>query len=107
MSYLPLLRKSLMVSVVASGLWVAGLALLLAAFSYHYDQARQQHRPLSTQLNQCSFATALWASFTLVALGLAATSQTWWEAILWSVFSLVTFYQMITRWRTMARAEDG
>ena len=74
--------------VLTNSLWIVGLALLLAAFSYHYNEAVVHERPLREQLSRRSFRSAAWISAILVTTGLAATSASVWEAALWSLFTL-------------------
>ena len=73
--------------VLSNALWIAGLALLLAAFSYQYYEATLQGRALKEQLSESSFVLVAWIAATLVTAGLAATSDAVWEAILWLLFT--------------------
>ena len=87
-------------TVVTNGLWIVGLAVLLAAFSYHYDVARRAERPLKEQLQQNSFARFAWIGVTLLGAGLAATSHELWEGAIWIVFALYAVYNTVRVWRT-------
>lgn len=89
----------MVITVLTNGLWLVGLAVLLAAFSYHYNEARQSERPLKRQLQQRSFALAAWVSLSLIGAGLAATSQQWWEAGIWILFTLYAVYNTVVAWR--------
>lgn len=82
--------ENLALSVLYNSFWIVGLALLLAAFSYHYDRAQRSDRPLRTQLGARSFVIVAWTSMLLVSIGLAATSTRWWETIIWSAFAIVS-----------------
>ena len=93
-------------SVVANSFWIIGLAILLAAFSYHYDQAQRRRRPLRVQLRQRSFVGAAWIATTLVAVGLAGTSNAVWEAIIWSIFALISLYNALSTRRTHSRVSE-
>ena len=87
-------------TVLTNGLWITGLAVLLAAFSYHYDEARQTGRPLKRQLQQNSFARFAWIGVILIGAGLAATSKEVWEAVIWIAFTLYAVYNTVRVWRT-------
>lgn len=84
--------------------WIVGLALLLAAFSYHYDLAQRQERPLSAQLYSRSFVVSAWISLALVGIGAAGTSQRIWEAALWIVLTLLAAWRAFSTWRSPASA---
>jgi len=86
--------------ILTNGLWIAGLAVLLAAFSYHYDVARRTGRPLKRQLQRRTFARVAWIGVTLVGAGLAATSREVWEAGVWIAFTLYALYNAARVWRT-------
>ena len=66
-------------SLFFNSFWIVGLALLLAAFSYHYWVAQTTQLSLKEQLNTQPFQQLFWLSFVLVGIGLVGTSTTWWE----------------------------
>ena len=75
-------------SVIFNSLWILGLAVLLAAFSYHYWVAAVSERPLREQLRKPGFLRFMWAALLLVCIGLAGTSQQLWEIVIWGVLAL-------------------
>ena len=79
-------------AVIINSFWIFGLALLLAAFSYHYWAAQQNQRRLNEQLALPAFTQMYWISIFLITIGLAGTSQQTWEAILWIAFSIWSLY---------------
>jgi hypothetical protein len=83
------------VSVFMNSFWIVGAAVLLASFSYQYAQA--QPASLRERLSQPSFLRFIWVGFTCIAIGLAGTSQTVWESILWSIFVLIGLVNIIKR----------
>jgi len=89
----------MVITVLTNALWVVGLAVLLAAFSYHYDEARRAERPLKRQLQGRSFARAAWIGVALIGAGLAATSQVVWEAGIWILFTLYAVFSTVRAWR--------
>ena len=63
-------------TVVSHALWISGLVVLLAAFSWQRwaaGEGRETKRP----------GLALNLGLILVCAGLAATGRAWWERILW------------------------
>ena len=92
-------------TVLTNGLWIAGLAVLLAAFSYHYDEARRRERPLKRQLQRRAFARTAWIGVALIGAGLAATSREVWEAGIWIAFTLYAAYGGARAWRTRSQEE--
>ena len=89
-----------MLSVLFNSFWIVGLALLLAAFSYQYDQAQRLNRPLRHQLRSSSFTLVAWISVALVGIGLAGTSSSIWETILWIAFTLYCVINATGGWRS-------
>jgi hypothetical protein len=83
-------------SVFINALWIIGLAVLLASFSYHYWLAAEEKRPLKVQLNQPPFQKTLWLGFLLITFGLIGTSQRPWETVIWTFFALYSVYNLIT-----------
>ena len=79
-------------SLFFNSLWVAGVSLLLAAFSYYYWVANQEERKLRIQLSRPQFLRFFWLSLILIALGLAGTSQTTWEIAIWIILALASLY---------------
>lgn len=85
-------------SLIINSFWVLGLAIILAAFSYHHWAAHEAGRSLREQLNQNSFQFFAWLGFTLVAVGLAGTSRQTWEMVVWILFALAgAFYAWQSR----------
>ncbi len=76
-------------SVFFNGLWLVGSAVLLAGLSWHYWQAGEHKRPFRQQFQQPSFAQTGWIGLSLVTMGLAGTSSTTWETVLWVIGTAV------------------
>jgi len=74
-------------SVFFNGLWIVGLAVLLAGFSYHYWLAQQEDRRLIEQLQGSAFRKFFWLGLAFVGGGLAGTSDEAWELIIWNLFT--------------------
>ena len=70
--------------VFTHSLWIVGLSIALAAFSYHDWLRRELSRPLRRQLREPSFRCPLNVGFLLVAAALVLLeSSRWWERALW------------------------
>lgn len=83
-------------SVFINSLWILGLAILLASFSYQYWLATEAKRPLRAQLNTATFQKTFWLGFSFIGAGLIGTSQTWWETGIWTFFTLLSLYSLYT-----------
>jgi hypothetical protein len=94
-----ILNGIFVLSLISNTLWIMGLALLLASFSYHYYEAQRHKRQLREQLRCRSFVMVAWVSLTLIGLGLAGTSQQGWEAALWILLTLMAGWRAVTVWR--------
>jgi hypothetical protein len=86
-------------SVIFNTFWILGLAIMLAAFSYHYWLAGQENRKLRLQLNEPGFLKPTWFGLGLIAIGLAGTSRQTWETIIWAVLALVALFLFISLFR--------
>ncbi len=73
--------------MTANAFWILGLAITLAALSYHYWEAAKLGRPFRQQLQATSFRLAAWMGAGLVCLGLGSTSQPGWGMIGWFVLA--------------------
>ena len=75
-------------SIIVNSFWIIGLAILLAAFSYHFWLADIEKRHLKEQLARPAFQKFYWLGLTFVGIGLAGTSQKTWEIAIWIIFTL-------------------
>lgn len=86
-------------NILYNTLWIFGLALILAAFSYASWQADQQGQKLRQRLDSISFQFPLSIGLTFVSLGLTFLAQVWWERLIWLVFvGLFLFQSWQSRW---------
>ena len=76
-------------SVIFNSFWILGLALLLAALSFHYWEASQTKRQLRAQLGRPEFLRFFWLGMALVCIGLAGTSEQLWELAVWGALALL------------------
>jgi hypothetical protein len=86
-------------SLFLNSLWILGLAVLLAALSYHYWLAIEGGQPLRLILQGRSFQRFAWLGLALVSAGLAGTSQQLWERIVWILFTLYSAFNLVNNRR--------
>ncbi len=95
LAYVILLKVINWTSFIINSLWIAGLAILLAGFSYHYWQAQLQKQNLKAQLNQSSFLKVFWLGFAFITAGLAGSSQHAWETAVWFIMGAVSLLNLV------------
>ncbi len=83
-------------SVILNSFWILGLSILLAAFSYHYWLAGQEHRQLRLQMSEPGFLKSAWLGLICIGIGLTGTSQEIWEMILWGVLTLIAVISFVS-----------
>jgi multisubunit Na+/H+ antiporter MnhB subunit len=86
-------------SLAFNGLWVLGAAVILAAFSLSYYEARYRGERLRTRLAAPGFQLPLMLGVMLLSLSLALLGPRWWERVLWGVFCAVSTWQLWVTWR--------
>jgi hypothetical protein len=70
--------------LAANGLWIAGLAVIVAAFSYHDWVARETKRPRRDLFRQRSWQLPWTAGMCLTCAGWGLSQASWWwETVLW------------------------
>lgn len=75
-------------SLVTNGLWVLGLAVLLAIWSWARYVAYQAGVKSRVILDQRQYAVALDVGLLLFIVGMAATEDRWWAQVLWGVLGI-------------------
>ena len=74
--------------VAANGLWILGLSVLLAAFSYHDWLAGRTGRRRRDLFKECSFRFPWTTGMLLVCAGWGlGQAARWWEKSLWFVLA--------------------
>jgi hypothetical protein len=86
-------------SVIFNGLWILGLAIMVAASSYHYWLAGQENRQLRLQFSERGFLKPIWLGLVFIGIGLIGTSQQSWEMAIWSVLTLIALIILIGLFR--------
>ena len=74
-------------------IWIIALALALAVFSIAYNQAKQQEEKIRKLLSTSKYAVRLNIAGAMFCLGMALTSERWWEIGLWIVMMGMFAYQ--------------
>jgi hypothetical protein len=84
-------------AVAADGLWVLGLATLLAAVSWAIWEAGRGESGLRATLRRPGVRAGLDVGLLLFCAGLAATSGRWWERAVWGVLGTFWLAQGVAR----------
>lgn len=74
--------------VFSNSLWIFGLAVLLAVWSYASYEAGRTKQKVRVILERLGYALALDAGLLLFLLGMVTTEDRWWARALWIVISL-------------------
>ncbi len=85
--------------VGSSALWITGLAVILAAFSFADYAASQQRRRTRDVLRSGGYPAAITGGLALFCLGLFGSAHTWWQQLLWAALAATFGYQAWAAWR--------
>jgi hypothetical protein len=95
------------VNVALNALWILGLSVILAAFSYHHWLAAETSRPLRQVLSQPSWTVPFSSGMALSCVGFGyGLGVRWWERAIWTALSLVFAFQLLTTLRQGRRKTD-
>ena len=75
--------------VVSNTLWISGLALLLAAWSYRRCRVSRRGAPGRPGMVRLNLGDLFRLGLLLFCLGLFATRGSGWEKVLWGILTLV------------------
>lgn len=78
------------VVIVGGCLWVAGLAVALAAFSYADWLAKAEGQAMSAILGGSGLQRTLAVGCALFNTGLAVAARAWWQSALWAGLALAS-----------------
>lgn len=81
-------------TVFFNALWILGLAIILADFSYADWQATVKGIKLRQLLALPTFQIAFSGGLVLISLALVLLASTWWERLIWLVFAGLFLWQM-------------
>jgi uncharacterized membrane protein YtjA (UPF0391 family) len=82
-------------NVAANALWIIGCSILLAAFSYASWAASENKQRISISLRSKGVWRALHTGGILVFSGLAATSNSIVQAILWALLGIILLVNLL------------
>ena len=75
-------------SIFFNSLWIVGLAVLLATWSYAHYEAGIAKQKVREKFNELPYALMLDAGMLLLIAGLAATESRWWARGVWAVLGV-------------------
>ena len=93
-------------NLLYNSIWILALALALAVFSIAYYQAQLGKVKIGSILGKPNFALTLHVAGGLFSLGMALTSERWWEIVLWGILFLGFCYQVIILRNSRFKIED-
>ena len=74
--------------VFTSSLWIFGLSIVLAAFSYHHWLAGETRGRLREQFREPSWIMSFSAGMVLVGAGFGLSEGArWWERVVWLIIA--------------------
>ena len=81
--------------VFTAGLWILGLSLVVAAFSYHRWLARENGRGLRQQFREPSWSVSFATGMTMMCAGFGlGRDVVWWERAMWLALMLSFGWQL-------------
>jgi hypothetical protein len=80
--------------VARNALWILGLSVVLAAWSYSSWWATNRHVPMRRALGLPRFLVPFSGGMALFSASLAWGATRWWEQGLWMVLALAFAWQM-------------
>jgi hypothetical protein len=92
--------------VMANGLWVLGLALLLATLSWAHWAASMERTRFRTILGRPGVQRTTNLALALFCLGLATTARKWWERAVWGLLTVAWVVQAWTAGRKPGTADQ-
>lgn len=88
-------------NLFANSLWILALSLALGVISYTRWEAVQTGERLRDRLNHPARSLPLNLAGALFCVGLAATSQRWWEIGLWLLLFVLFMVQGWGLWKAL------
>lgn len=93
--------------VAANTLWILGLALGLATFSYASWQASIYHEKTLERIKRPQILLSFNVAALLFCSGLAATSDSILEIVLWSLLGILFLVQLLLLVRQIRKSTTG
>jgi hypothetical protein len=92
--------------VVKNGLWILGLSLLLATWSYARYAAYEERVKTKAKLNELKYSLAIDAGMLLFVAGMAATESRTWAFVLWLLIGVAIVVHGVLQVRESRRSAD-
>ncbi len=83
--------------VFSNALWILGLAVILAVWSYASYEAGRSKQRVRHKLDELGYALALNAGMLLFLAGMVATEDRGWARVLWSILGLGLIAESVWR----------
>jgi len=93
--------------VVKNGLWILGLSILLATWSYARYTAYEARMKTRDKLNEPKYALVTDLGLLLFVSGMAATESRWWARILWILLGVSIVVHRVLTIREQRAAADS
>lgn len=94
--------------VATSSLWILGLSIILAAFSYHDWLARETGQRLRDLFERPSWRLPFSTGMVLFCLGLGLGRRfAWWERTLWGALAFFFVCQLVRELRSRRGARGS
>lgn len=88
--------------IAAHTLWIFGLAVLLAAWSFGYYESQQTGEPVLSYLVKPNYDLAITLGFVLFFAGLAGADGRLFAKIIWAILGIAAVTLFIYHRRTAA-----
>ena len=96
------------VNVALNALWILGLSMILAAFSYHHWLASETSRRLRDVLAQPSWKLPFTAGMVLTCVGFGyGLAERWWERTIWTALAVTCAVQLAKATRSGRHEDDS
>lgn len=83
-------------ALISNIIWIFSMALAVAVFSIAYYQSQISGKKIKVLLQEPKYILPLNISVVGFCLGMALTSDRWWEILLWIVLIGLFSYQIHT-----------
>ena len=93
-------------NLAANSLWILGCAVALATLSYASWEASLLKEKFTTRVKRPSYQMALSLAGFLFCAGLAGTSDSTLEILLWSILALAFLVQMVATYWGKLKADN-
>jgi dipeptide/tripeptide permease len=95
-------------SVGLNSLWIIGLSVILAAFSYHHWLARETSGRLRDVLSRSSWKVPFSAGMMLTGVGFGwGLAARWWQRAIWTALALTYAYRLVADLREERTEADS